>query len=93
MKRLYLLISLLFVAVLSACEDTTVHTTPPAPVNSGDAPSVTIDPPSVGPNMAITVTGQGFPANTVVELTVQRITESIGSDALRLAVGGQPEPA
>lgn len=82
MKRLYLLIGLLFVALLSACEDTTVHTTPPAPVNSGDAPSVTIDPPSVGPNMAITVTGQGFPANTVVELTVQRITEGIGSDPL-----------
>ncbi|MBK7217686.1 MAG: hypothetical protein IPH95_11680 [Candidatus Promineofilum sp.] len=82
MKRQLLLIGLLFVAALSACEDTDVHTTPPAPVDGAGAPTVTIDPPTVGPNMAITVTGQGFPADTVVELTVQRITESFRSDPL-----------
>lgn len=82
MKRLILFVGLLLVMALSACEDTDVHTTPPAPVDSPGAPTVTIDPPTVGPNMAITVTGQGFPADTVVELTVQRITESIRSDPL-----------
>ena len=82
MKRLILLIGLLFVAALSACEDTDAHTTPPGPVDGAGAPTVTIDPPTVGPNMAITVTGQGFPADTVVELTVQRITESFRSDPL-----------
>ena len=82
MKRLTLLIGLLLIVALSACEDTDVHTTPPAPIDSAGAPSVTIDPPAVGPNMAITVTGQGFPADTVVELTVQRITESFRSAPL-----------
>lgn len=84
MKRLYIaLIAMLLVLALAACEDTTVHTTPPAPVNDdGSGPTVTIDPPSIGPNTTITVTGQGFPANTIVELSVQRPTESFTSEPL-----------
>ncbi len=83
MKRLHIpLIAVLLVLALAACEDTAVHTTPPAPVNDGDGPTLAIDPPSVGPNTTITVTGQGFPANTVVELNVQRPTESFTSEPL-----------
>ncbi|HOU40590.1 MAG TPA: hypothetical protein PK829_04925 [Promineifilum sp.] len=85
MKRLNtVLIAVLLVLALAACEDTTVHTTPPAPV-SGDSsggPTVTIDPSSVGPNTSITVTGQGFPADTVVELSVKRPPESFTSEPL-----------
>ena len=82
MKRLLLLFSLLLVVALAACEDTAVHTTPPAPIDSAGAPILTIDPPTIGPNSPITVTGQGFPADVVVELTVQRITESFTADPL-----------
>ncbi len=82
MKRLNLLLGLLLVIGLCACEDTAVHTTPPAPIDSAGGPTVTIDPPTVGPNTPITVTGAGFPADTVVELTVQRITESFTSAPL-----------
>lgn len=80
MKRLLLLLGLLLVLALAACEDTAVHTTPPAPIDSVGAPTITVDPPTIGPNTPITVTGQGFPANVVVELTVQRITESFTTD-------------
>ncbi len=82
MKRRLLLPGLLVVVALAACEDTAVHTTPPAPIDSADAPTITVDPPTVGPNTAVTVTGQGFPAGVVVELTVQRITESFTADPL-----------
>ena len=82
MKRLLLLLGLLLVVALAACEDTTVHTTPPAPIDSAGTPTLTIDPPTIGPNTPITVTGQGFPAGVVVELTVQRITESFTADPL-----------
>ena len=82
MKRLLLLLGLLLVVALAACEDTTVHTTPPAPIDSAGTPTLTIDPPTIGPNTPITVTGQGFPAGVVVELTVQRITESFTTDPL-----------
>jgi len=84
MKRLHIvLIAVFLLLVLAACEDTAVHTTPPAPVNDGSGgPSVAIDPSSVGPNTTITVTGQGFPANTIVELSVQRPTESFTAEPL-----------
>jgi hypothetical protein len=82
MKPLLLLLSLLLVLALSACEDTAVHTTPPAPIDSAGAPTITIDPPTVGPNMPITVSGQGFPANVVVELAVQRMTEGFTPEPL-----------
>ena len=82
MKRLFLLIVVLLALALAACEDTTVHTTPPAPVDSAGAPSVTVEPATVGPNTTITVTGQGFPANTIVELSVQRPTEGFSPDPL-----------
>jgi hypothetical protein len=82
MKRPLLLLGLLLVLALAACEDTAVHTTPPAPIDSANAPTITIDPPTIGPNFPITVTGQGFPANVVVELTVQRVTESFTADPL-----------
>ncbi len=86
MKRLTIvLIAVLLVLALAACEDTTVHTTPPAPVNNGSGPTVAIDPPSVGPNTSITVTGQGFPPNTVVKLSVQRPTEGFTAQPLAQA--------
>jgi hypothetical protein len=81
MKRL-LLVVLLLVLALAACEDTDIHTTPPAPIESGGAPTLTIEPATLAPNIPMTVTGEGFPANVVVELTVQRITESIRSDPI-----------
>jgi len=82
MKRPLLLLSLLLALALAACEDTAVHTTPPAPSDSAGAPALTIDPPTVGPNTPITVSGQGFPAGVVVELTVQRATEGFTADPL-----------
>jgi len=69
--------ALLLVAVcgLVACEDTAVHTTPPAPVDSANAPSISIEPATVGPNTPIRVTGQGYPPDTLLELRVQRMSE------------------
>lgn len=60
---------------LVACEDTAVHTTPPAPVDSENAPTITVEPSTVGPNTPIRVTGQGYPPDTLLELRVQRMPE------------------
>lgn len=82
-QRLLIVICSLAAAIgLVACEDTAVHTTPPAPIDSENAPTVTVDPAVVGPNTSIVVTGQGFPPNTLVELHVNPDTAGFTADPL-----------
>lgn len=81
-RRFAILLAALLAVLLGACEDTDVHTTPPAPIDSSGAPVVSVDPPVAGPNVAITVSGQGFPPDTIVELTVQRMTEGFTAEPL-----------
>lgn len=73
---------LILLFALAACEDTAVHTTPPAPLDSEGAPTVSVEPQTIGPNMPIVVSGAGFPADTTVELHVNPDTAGFVADPL-----------
>lgn len=81
-RLLALVAGLLLLIGLAACEDTAVHTTPPAPVDSEDAPTVQVEPSTVGPNMPVTITGVGFPPDTVVEVHLNPVTAGFTADPL-----------
>jgi len=81
-RLLALVAGLLLLIGLAACEDTAVHTTPPAPVDSEDAPTIQVEPSTVGPNVPITVTGAGFPPDTTVEVHLNPVTAGFTADPL-----------
>jgi len=80
--RIMALLLVTTLLALAGCEDTAVHTTPPAPLDSEGAPVVAVSPAVVGPNMPITVTGSGFPAETAVELHVNPDTAGFTPEPL-----------